>query len=98
MERVTTKRLALYSGRTHMALAEEIADHLAVALLEPQLVDFSNGEIRARFADSVRGNDVFVIQSHAGADDRSINDSIMEQLIMIDAAHRAAATRLTAGV
>ena len=96
MERVTTKRLALYSGRTHLALAEEIADHLDVSLLEPQLVDFSNGEIRARFADSVRGNDVFVIQSHAGTDDRSINDSIMEQLIMIDAAHRASAKRITA--
>ena len=84
------------SGRTHLALAEEIADHLDVELADPQLVDFANGEIRARFADSVRGTDVFIIQSHAGTDDRSINDSIMEQLIMIDAAYRASAKRITA--
>jgi ribose-phosphate pyrophosphokinase len=96
MERVTTKRLTLMSGRTHLALAEEIADHLDVELAEPQLVDFANGEIRARFADSVRGTDVFIIQSHAGTDDRSINDSIMEQLVMIDAAYRASAKRITA--
>ncbi len=84
------------SGRTHLALAEEIADHLDVELADPQLVDFANGEIRARFADSVRGTDVFIIQSHAGTDDRSINDSIMEQLVMIDAAYRASAKRITA--
>ena len=58
------------SGRTHLALAEEIADHLDVELGDPNLVDFANGEIRARFADSVRGTDVFIIQTHAGTDDR----------------------------
>ena len=96
MERVTTKRLALFTGRTHPALAEEIANVLDVELGDPQLVDFANGEIRARFADSVRGTDVFVIQTHASTETWSINDSIMEQLIMIDAAHRASAKRITA--
>ena len=96
MERVTKKRLALYSGRTHQALAQEIADCLDVELGDPNLVDFANGEIRPRFTESVRGADVFVIQTHAGADGRSINDSIMEQLIMIDAANRASAKRITA--
>ena len=96
MERVTTKRLALFTGRTHPALAEEIADVLDVELGDPQLVDFANGEIRARFADSVRGTDVFVIQTHASTETGSVNDSIMEQLIMIDAAHRASAKRITA--
>jgi ribose-phosphate pyrophosphokinase len=96
MERVTKKRLALYAGRTHHDLAEEIASHLDIPLGEPNLVDFSNGEIRPRFAESVRGTDVFIIQSHAGSNGRSINDSIMEQLIMIDAAQRASAKRITA--
>jgi ribose-phosphate pyrophosphokinase len=96
VERVTKKRLALYSGRTHVALAEEIADALDVELGEHNLVDFANGEMRPRFTDSVRGADVFLIQSHAANDGRSINDSIMEQLIMIDAAHRASAKRITA--
>jgi len=96
MERVTKKRLALYSGRTHLALAQEIALHLDIELGDPYLVDFANGELRPRFSESIRGTDVFIIQSHNAADGRSINDSIMEQLIMIDAAYRASAKRITA--
>src|SRR6187455_857771 len=96
MERVTTKRMALYSGRTHLALAEEIAEHLGVELGDANMVEFANGEVRPRFAVSVRGTDVFIMQTHYGCDGRSINDSIMEQLIMIDAAYRASAKRITA--
>jgi ribose-phosphate pyrophosphokinase len=96
MERVTKKVLALFSGSTHVELAEEIAVHLGIELGEANLVQFANGEIRPRFSESVRGADVFIIQSHAMNGDRSINDSIMEQLIMIDAAQRASAKRITA--
>ena len=96
MERVTTKRMALYSGRTHLALAEEIAEHLGIELGDPNLVEFSSGEYRPRFTESVRGTDVFIMQTHYGCDGRSVNDSIMEQLIMIDAAYRASAKRITA--
>jgi len=96
MEKVTTKRLALYTGRTHPEMAEEVASHLNVQLGEDDLVEFSNGEVRCRFGESVRGTDVFVMQSHYGVDGRSVNDSIMEQLIMIDAAYRASAKRITA--
>ncbi len=96
MEKVTTKRLALYSGRTHPALAQEVAEHLELAIGNANIVEFANGEIRPRFADSVRGSDVFIMQTHFGCNGRSINDSIMEQLIMIDAAHRASAKRITA--
>jgi ribose-phosphate pyrophosphokinase len=96
MEKVTTKKLALYSGRTHPELATEIAEHLGIEVGHPNIVEFANGEIRARYAESVRGNDVFIIQSHYGVDGHSINDSIMEQLIMIDAAYRASAKRITA--
>ncbi len=96
MEKVTTKKLALYSGRTHPELAAEIAEHLGLELGHPNIVEFANGEIRARYAESVRGNDVFIIQSHYGVEGQSINDSIMEQLIMIDAAYRASAKRITA--
>ena len=92
MELVPTKRLELYSGRAHRALAEDIARHLGVALGEPNLQQFSNGEIHCRFNESVRGADVFIIQTHSGP----VNDSIMEQLIMIDAAKRASAKRITA--
>jgi ribose-phosphate pyrophosphokinase len=96
MEKVTTKRLALYSGRTHPELAHEVASHLNIELGHDNLVEFANGEVRCRFGESIRGSDVFVIQSHYGIDNHSVNDSIMEHLIMIDAAYRASAKRITA--
>ncbi|MGH9282331.1 MAG: ribose-phosphate diphosphokinase [Acidimicrobiales bacterium] len=92
MEVVPTKRLALYSGRSHPALAEDIAGHLGVSLGQPNLHQHPNGEIYCRFSESVRGADVFIIQTHCDP----VNDSIMEQLIMIDAAKRASAKRITA--
>ena len=96
LEKITTKKLALYTGRTHPTLAGEVARHLGLQLGDPNIVEFSNGEIRPRFAESVRGTDVFIMQSHYGVDGRSVNDSIMEQLAMIDAAERASAKRITA--
>ncbi|HWH34779.1 MAG TPA: ribose-phosphate diphosphokinase [Acidimicrobiales bacterium] len=96
MEVVPKKKLQLLAGRTHPALAREIADHLGVDLGETNLVDFANSEMRCRFGESVRGADVFVVQTHCEAHGRSVNDSIMEQLIMIDAAKRASAKRITA--
>ena len=96
IDKVTTKRLSLYTGRTHPQLAEEVAGHLGIRLGDANLVEFANGEVRPRFADSVRGGDVFIMQTHYGWNGRSINDSIMEQLIMIDAAYRASAKRITA--
>ncbi len=96
MEKVTTKKLALYSGRTHPELAEEVATHLGLELGNANIVEFSNGEIRPRFTESVRGADVFVMQSHYGTNGHSVNDSIMEQLTMVDAAYRASAKRITA--
>jgi ribose-phosphate pyrophosphokinase len=77
-------------------LAQEVAEHMGVELGHANLVEFANGEVRPRFGESIRGNDVFIMQSHYGVDGRSINDSIMEQLIMIDAAYRASAKRITA--
>lgn len=95
MELITKKRLHLISGRSNLPLAQEIATHLGVQLSEPNLGEFANGEIHCRFGDSVRGGDVFIIQSHTASNGRSINDSIMEQLIMVDAARRASAKRIT---
>ena len=96
IDKVTTKRLALYSGRTHPELAAEVAQHLGVKLGDPNIIEFANGEIRPRFNESIRGADVFIMQTHFGVDGQSINDSIMEQLIMIDTAARASAKRITA--
>ena len=96
MELVTKKRLHLLAGRSNLPLATEIADHLGVELGHPNLVEFSNGEIHAKLGENVRGADVFIIQTHGSTEDLSVNDVIMEQLIMIDAARRASAKRITA--
>ena len=55
LEKVTTKKLAIYTGRTHRDLATEVAAHLGVQLGDAGIVEFSNGEIRPRFGESVRG-------------------------------------------
>ena len=96
IEKIATKKLALFTGRTHPQLAAEISDHLGIVLGKVNLVEFANGEVKPRYAESVRGSDVFILQSHYGIDGRSVNDSIMEQLIMCDAAYRASAKRITA--
>ena len=92
MELITKKRLDLYSGRSHPELAQEIADRLGVPLGQPNLSEFANGEIHCRYNESIRGGDVFIIQTHG----RAVNESVMEQAIMIDAAKRASAKRITA--
>jgi ribose-phosphate pyrophosphokinase len=92
MELVPRRRLELVSGRSHPELAREIAGNLGVELGEAGLREFANGEIHCRYAKSIRGCDVFIIQTHCGP----VNDTLMEQLIMIDAAKRASAKRITA--
>ena len=95
MELVTKKRLHLVSGRANLPLATEIADRLGEPLGDANIAEFANGELHCRFGGSVRGTDVFIIQSHGASGDMSVNDSIMEQLIMVDAAKRASAKRIT---
>jgi ribose-phosphate pyrophosphokinase len=92
MELIPKKRLQLFSGRSNRPLAEAIAANLDVELGEDNLAEFANGEIHCQFGESIRGSDVFIVQTHA----RPVNDAIMEQLIMIDAAKRASAKRITA--
>jgi ribose-phosphate pyrophosphokinase len=82
----------LVSGRIHPELAAEIAASLNIKLSEVLLENFANGEIRVRFQQSVRGDDVFIMQTHAG----DIHGAIFEQLLMIDAAKRASARSITA--
>src|SRR3954470_11202984 len=96
MELVTKKRLQLFTGRSNLQLAEEIAKCLDVKLGEANVSEFANGEIHCRFGESIRGADVFIIQSHGSNGEMSVNDAIMEHLIMVDAARRASAKRITA--
>ena len=93
-EMVTRKRMMVFAGTAHPELAHEICEHLGIRLTEARLNRFSSGEIYFRSDESARGVDAFVIQTHA----QPVNESIMEQLIMIDALKRASAKRITAVV
>ncbi|MEM9563338.1 MAG: ribose-phosphate diphosphokinase [Actinomycetota bacterium] len=93
---MTTKRLHLFSGRHNVELTELIAQHLDTHVTDAGIGQFANGEFHCKFGESVRGADVFIVQSHGEFDGRSVNDAIMEHLIMVDAARRASAKRITA--
>ena len=96
MEFATRKRMMIFAGSSYQDLAQEVADHLGMQLGEVQLSKFANGELYARFDESVRGADVFVLQSHFSSSGMSINDYIVEQLVMLDALKRASAKRTVA--
>lgn len=89
------KSLAVFSGSSNPELSQEIADLLGIELGSVELERFANGEIYARYTQSVRGADVFIIESVAG---EHVNDMLMELLIMTDAAKRASARTVTAVV
>ena len=86
------KEIKLFTGNANKPLAEKIAKKLGVRLGDMELNTFSDGEINCNIKESVRGRDVFLIQSTA----QPVNDSLMELLIMIDAMQRASAGRVTA--
>ena len=85
------KTLVLASGRAHPELAEEIARELGTELLPMSAYDFANGELYVRASESVRGKDIFLLQSHPAP----LNNWLMEQLIMVDSMKRASAKRIT---
>ena len=92
LRQVNEKRLMLFSGEGYPELAERIADRLDIELDRVELLRFSGGEMYARYLDSVRGADVFIVQSLG----EPVNRNLMQLLIMIDAAQRASAKRITA--
>ena len=94
IERGPQKRLMLVGGRSNPALAEAIAERLGVMLGEVELKTFANGETYVRYCESIRGCDVFIVQSG----NAPVNDHLVELLIMIQAAKLASAKRITAVV
>jgi ribose-phosphate pyrophosphokinase len=92
LTQTTEKRLMLFSGEGYPDLADRIADRLDIELGGVELRQFSGGEVYARYLDSVRGSDVFIVQSLG----QPVNRNLMQLLVMIDAAKRASAKRITA--
>jgi len=79
-------------GRSHPELAEAIARELHIDLLPTTTYDFANSETYVRYGESIRGTDLFIIQPNA----TPVNESLMELLLMLDAAKRASVGRVTA--
>lgn len=84
--------LKLITGNSNLALAREIAQYIGQDLSQATVTTFSDGEIRVRIDENVRGGDVFLIQSCC----HPVNTSIMELLLLIDAVKRSSASRITA--
>lgn len=87
-----SKELFVFSGTANVALAEEIAENLNIPLGQVEIRHFPDGEIFVKFCQNIRNCDVFLIQPIC----YPTNESLMELLIMIDAAKRASAARITA--
>src|SRR3954468_22853031 len=85
------RNLMLFTGRAHPALAAQIGAAIGVDPVPTASYEFANGELFVRFEESVRGCDAFIVQSHTAP----INTWLMEQLLMVDAAKRASAKRIT---
>src|SRR5919206_427568 len=92
IERGPRKRLMVFSGRSHTDLAQRIAQQLGVELGEAEVSTFPNGETYVRYDESIRGADIFVVQTGCEPVDRNI----MELVFMIQAAKLASAKRITA--
>lgn len=86
------ENIKIFSGNSNPELAKEIADKLAIPMGKANASVFSDGEISVNIHETVRGSDVFIIQSTSSP----VNDNLMELLIMIDAMKRASAGRITA--
>ncbi len=83
--------LKIFSGNSNRTLSEKIATSLGKSLNKAYVSRFSDGEVRAKFEENIRGSDIFIIQST-----QPPGDNWMELLIMLDAAKRASAGRITA--
>jgi ribose-phosphate pyrophosphokinase len=86
------QRLKLFTGSANPQLAEEIAEHLDLPLGEMETYRFADGEVSVRLTESVRGQDVFVVQPTAPP----VNEHLIELLVILDALRRASAARITA--
>ncbi len=92
------KRLMIVSGRASLDLGARIAQRLGVGLTDAGLKTFSDGEVYCRYADSIRGADLFIVQSTCGSEREglTVNDALMELLVMAHAAKHASAHRIIA--
>ncbi len=87
-----TRKLMIFSGSHDPGFAERVAEKLGASVSDAHVERFANSELKVRLGESVRGDDVFIFQTH----NPDVNDAIMEQAILIDAAKRSSAAHITA--
>ena len=97
---ISQKGIKIFTGNSNPQLAKDICRELSIPLGTCEVGAFSDGENYASIYETVRGSDVFVVQStcsfEKNGENKTVNDSLMELLIMIDALKRASAGRITA--
>lgn len=86
----------VFSGNANIELAEKIAEHLGTTLGKAKISKFKDGEIAIKIDESVRGKDVYIVQSTCRSKDQSINDNFMELILMIRTMKRASTASITA--
>ena len=84
--------MKILAGNSNLPLAEAIAKHCFASLVPAKIETFADGECSVEFLENVRGEDIFIIQSTSAP----VNDNLMELMVMIDAAKRSSARRITA--
>jgi ribose-phosphate pyrophosphokinase len=92
LERGPQKRLMVFAGRSHPDLAQAIARQIGVELGDVELETFKNGETYCRYGESIRGADIFIVQTGC----IPVDEHLMELMLMIQAAKLASAKRITA--
>lgn len=88
---INSKNMKIFCGSSNKELGEKIASKLGIELGEGTIVRFEDGEIYARIDETVRGRDIFVIQSTSNP----VNEHLMELLIFVDALKRASAKSIS---
>ena len=85
-------KMKIIAGNSNIEMAEKIASHCFATIVPAEIKTFADGECSVEFLENIRGEDVFIIQSTS----TPVNDNLMELMIMIDAAKRSSASRITA--
>ncbi len=91
---ISQRRIKVFTGNSNRQLAEDVCKSIGIPLCESEVKSFADGEVSCSIKESVRGSDVFIVQSTC----KPVNDNLMELLILIDACRRASAGRITAVV
>jgi ribose-phosphate pyrophosphokinase len=88
--------LKIFYGSAHPQLAREIADYLGIAVGQQRLKRFPDTEVSFQIDENIRGTDVFIVQPTCSTPGGSVDQALMELMIMIDAFRRSSAARITA--